>query len=295
MLTPPQLGIHTESAPTRRSRPLPSPKQRYDEYVLQRIEDYKESISRGELLKLGNDAFNELQAAEEAEEGQYFLTEVLIQESVDRLIRKRLGLPTYSRWRQKFARLRQAQQSPTHWGIERRSAIGSVLPRLEPGDHALVVGGGAEAVVCLLAAHDVRVTCLCPDDATCTRIETRVSSESLTGEFEALAVNLGTWFPTLPLPAHLVVIDAATLAELPGRRRLALMAQLQDITIPGGLHAVVPGHGTGAVEAWVSLYPDWERVPLPNESPRRGTKRPAPPGILLCRPIPQGSAEATTA
>src|ERR1044072_3239663 len=113
MLTPPQLGIHTESAPTRRSRPLPSPKQRYDEYVLQRIEDYKESISRGGLLKLGNDAFNELQGAAEAEEGQYFLTEVLIQESVDRLIRKRLGLPTYSRWRQKFARLWQAQQSPT--------------------------------------------------------------------------------------------------------------------------------------------------------------------------------------
>src|ERR1041385_3941289 len=296
MLTPPQLGIHTESAPTRRGRPLPSPKQRYDEYGLQRIEDYKESISRGELLKLGNDAFNELQAAEEAEEGQYFLTEVLIQESVDRLIRKRLGLPTYSRWRQKFARLRQAQQSPTHWGIERGSAIGVLLPRLEPGDHAVVVGGGAEAVVCLLAAHDVRVTCLCPNDATCTRIETRVAAESLTGDFEALAVILGGhWFPTLEMPTHLVVIDAATLSGLPSGRRLALMAQLQDVTVPGGLHAVVPVHGSRAADAWLSLYPDWQRVPLPDEPPRRGAKRPAPPGLLLSRPIPEESTQATSA
>jgi hypothetical protein len=293
MLTPPQLGIHNESPPRRRARRLPSPKQRYDAYVLQRIEDYKDSIPRGELLRMANDVVNELQAAEE---GQYFLTEVLIQESMDRLIRKRLGLPTFARWRQKFARLRQAQQSPTHWGIERRSAIDVVLPRLEAGDHALVVGGGAEAVVCLLAAHDVRVTCLCPDDATCTRIETRVAAESLTGDFEALAVILGGhWFPTLDMPTHLVVIDAATLSGLPSGRRLALMAQLQDVTVPGGLHAVVPVHGSRAADAWLSLYPDWQRVPLPDEPPRRGAKRPAPPGLLLSRPVPEESTQATSA
>jgi hypothetical protein len=170
-----------------------------------------------------------------------------------------------------------------------------VLPRLEAGDHAVVVGGGAEAAVYLLAAHDVRVTCLFADDVTCTRIETRMAAESLSAGFEALAVMLGTWFPALDCPAHFVVIDASTLAGLPARRRLALMARLQDATVPGGLHAVVPGGGAGAAEAWVSLYPDWERVPLPGEPSRRGTKRPAPPGILLSRPIPHPTSPASSA
>ena len=210
MLTAAQLGIRAESPRIRRAHPLPSPKQRYQAYILQRIEAYKESLTRENVLKLGNDAAGELQAAPE---GQYFLTEVLMQETVDRLIMRRLHLPTFSRWRQKHARLRQAQQSPTHWGIERRSAVAAVLPRLEAGDHAVVVGGGAESAVYLLAAHDVRVTCLFGDNATCTRIETRMAAESLTGDFEAFVVMLGTWFPTLDRPAHFVVIDATTLAE----------------------------------------------------------------------------------
>ena len=287
-----QLGVRAESTRTRRAHPVPSQRQRYQEYLLQRIEDYKNSLPRGELLRLGDEAASELQAAPE---GQYFLTEVSLQETVDRMIMKRLRLPSFTRWKQKFARLRQAQQSPTHWGIEPRSALGVVLPRLEAGDHAVVVGGGAEAAVYLLAAHDVRVTCLFADDVTCTRIETRMAAESLSAGFEALAVMLGTWFPALDCPAHFVVIDASTLAGLPARRRLALMARLQDATVPGGLHAVVPGGGAGAAEAWVSLYPDWERVPLPGEPSRRGTKRPAPPGILLSRPIPHPTSPASSA
>jgi hypothetical protein len=292
MLTAAPLGIRAESPRVRRAEPLLSLKQRYQAYILQRIEDYKNSLTREQLLKLGNDAMSELQ---DAPEGQYFLTEVLVQETVDRLIMRRLRLPTFARWRQKHVRLRQAQQSPTHWGIERRSAVAAVLPRLEAGDHAVVVGGGAESAAYLLAAHDVRVTCLFGDDATCTRIETRMAAESLTAGFQAFVVMLGTWFPTLDRPAHFVVIDATTLAELPATRRLELMARLQHVTAPGGLHAVVPGDGAGAAEGWVSLYPDWVRVPLPREGSRRGTKRPTPPGILLSCPMAQPDSPASSA
>lgn len=292
MLMAPHLDSRAESIRTRRARPLLSTKQRYHEYLLQRIEDFKNSIAREELLKLGNDASAEL---ESPAGGQYFLSEILIAETVDNLIKKRLSLPSFKKWRQQHAKLRLAQQSPTHWGLERRSAVAAVLPRLEPGDHALVVGGGAEAAVYLLAAHDVRVTCLVGDNATCTRIETRMAGEALTGAFEAYVAMLGTWFPTLELPVHFVVIDAGTLAELPSPRRVALMARLQDVTVPGGLHAVMPGDATGAAEAWVSLYPDWERVPLPGRAARKGTKRETPPGILLTRPYPRPASQADSA
>lgn len=291
MLTAAQLGIRAGSAGTRRGRPLPSPKQRYHEYVMQRIEDYKNSLPRDELLRLGNEAACELQ---DATEGQYFLTEVLMQETVDRLIMRRLHLPTFPKWRRKFARIREAQREPTHWGIEPGSALAGLLPRLEPGDHALVVGGGAEGAAYLLAAWDVRVTCLFGDDATCTRIENRMAAEALTGDFTALVVMLGSWFPELELPVNLVVIDAATLAALRGPPRLQLMAKLQDVTVPGGVHAVLPHNGSVA-ETWVSLYPEWERLPVRNESSRRGTKRAAAPGVLLTRPLPSSPQQASSA
>ena len=70
-----------------------SDKQYYQEYILQRIEGYKNSIGRDELLRLGDEAASELQAAAE---GQFVLTEVLMLESVDRLIMKRLSLRPYS-------------------------------------------------------------------------------------------------------------------------------------------------------------------------------------------------------
>jgi hypothetical protein len=291
MLTAAQLGIRADSAGTRRGRPLPSPKQRYHEYVMQRIEDYKNSLPRDELLRLGSEAACELQ---DAAEGQYFLTEVLMQETVDRLIMRRLRLPGFAKWRQKFARMREAQREPTHWGIERASALAGLLPRLERGDHAVVVGGGAEGAAYLLAAWDVRVTGLFGDDATCTRIENRMAAESLTGDFAAFVVMLGSWFPELELPVHLVVIDAATLARMAGPQRLQLMAQLQHVTVPGGVHAVLPYDGSAA-EAWVSLYPDWERLPLRRETSRRGTQRPNPPGVLLTRPQPRDTQHASTA
>ena len=70
------------AAQQRRRSPY-SDKQYYQEYILQRIEGYKNSIGRDELLRLGDEAAAELQTAAE---GQFLLTEVLMLESVDRLI-----------------------------------------------------------------------------------------------------------------------------------------------------------------------------------------------------------------
>ena len=292
MLTAAQAETRTESVKTRRARPHSSPKRRYQEYLLQRIEDYKNSLARDELLRLGNDAATEIQ---DALEGQYFLTEVVMQEMVDKLIMKRLRIPQFAKWRLKQAKLRQAQQAPTHWGLDRHSALTTMLARLESGDHAIVVGGGAEAAVYLLAAHDLRVTCIVGDNPTCTRIETRMAAESLTGSFEAFVAMLGGWFPEFEQPVQVVVIDAGTLQALPLTRRVGLMARLQDVTVPGGLHAIIPGEGGGPAESWASLYPEWERVPLPARAHRRTPKRESNPGILLSRPVPRNIEQASTA
>ena len=118
------------ATPHRRRSPY-SDKQYYQEYILQRIEGYKNSIGRDELLRLGDEAAAELHTAAE---GQFLLTEVLMLESVDRLIMKRLSLRPYNRWRRQFLKLREAQRTPTHWGLDPTCPLARLLPRIEPRD-----------------------------------------------------------------------------------------------------------------------------------------------------------------
>src|SRR6266545_2249253 len=90
-------------------------KQEYQEFILQRLEEYKNTVPRTDLLKIGDEAVRELQASAQ---DQYLLTEVLLLEHVDRIIARRLRLPSFPRWRQKHRTLRAAQRDPRHWGLE---------------------------------------------------------------------------------------------------------------------------------------------------------------------------------
>ncbi len=74
--------------------PTPS-RQLYHEWVEQRIEDFKDSISRDELLEYADEAVQELYADPA---GQYQLTEIVLRDAVDLLLFRRLGLPSYKQW-----------------------------------------------------------------------------------------------------------------------------------------------------------------------------------------------------
>src|SRR5215210_5771210 len=174
-------------AAQRRRRSPYSDKQHYQEYILQRIEGYKNSIGRDELLRLGDEAASELQATSE---GQFVLTEVLMLESVDRLIMKRLSLRPYRRWRQQFLRLRAAQRTPNHWGIEAHCPLITVLPRIEPEDTALVIGTSAAPMSFLLAAHDAAVTFLADDLGCVERVESKMAEEALSIFFKSFVTQL---------------------------------------------------------------------------------------------------------
>jgi hypothetical protein len=261
----------------RRRRPPPSLKQQYQEYVLERIEAYKNSMPRSELLRLGDEAFSELQATAE---GQFVLTEVLMLDSVDRLIMKRLALKPYRRWRTHFKKIRDAQRQPTRWGLDAASPLAALLPRLEPEDVTLVVGAGAEPAVYLLAAHDVVVTFLAADLGAVERVENRVAAEALGGLFEAYVVQLGGWLPEGP-HVDVVVLDAGAFAEVPGALQAEFLRDAQVRTRPGGVHVILPGGDGFAPEALLSYYDDdgWEpdRVGKSRRSDRRAT------GIALTR------------
>jgi len=268
----------------RRRRSPYSDKQHYQEYILQRIEGYKNSIGRDELLRLGDEAASELQATAE---GQFVLTEVLMLESVDRLIMKRLSLRPYSRWRQQFIRLRTAQRTPTHWGLEPHCPLTPLLPRVEPEDTALVIGTGAAPTTYLLAAHDVAVTFLADDLGCVERVESRMAAEALASLFESYVAHLEPGLPSFlgfVGDLDIVVLDPGVLVNLDGESRARLMHDLQQRSRAGGVHVVLPTCRAIAPEALRSCYRGWS-VEEPGKRRRRPSERKSPPGLLLSKPL----------
>jgi hypothetical protein len=225
--------IEAQSAPPVRHPPS-SLRQAYQEFLLERIESYKNSLTRAELLEIGDEAVRELEASAE---NQYLLTEVLLLEHVDRVIARRLKLPTFKRWSQKHRALRQAQREPTHWGLPGSHPLVTWARRLEPGDGTVVVGAPALSEAMFLAAHDVEVFFLDQDLYAVDAAEQRAVTEQLGGRFQGLVIQFGSWFPDLL--TTLAVVAASSLAGARSRDRQSLVKDLQIRTRPGGVHIVL--------------------------------------------------------
>src|SRR5512146_766774 len=248
----------------RRRRPRASTKQQYHEYILQKIEAYKNSLQRDQLLRLGDEANQELQAAAE---GQFVLTEILMLDSVDELIKRRLKLKPFSKWRSWIKDLRDAQREPTHWGLEPECPVAALLRRAEPADEAVAAGGAADGAAFLLAAHDVPVTFLAGDLGSVDRVETRVEDESLAVQILATVVDFELWCPPLPDVIAITVLDAGE----------------------AGVHVILPGRGRMAPEALLHLYDGWVKQEV-GKPRRRGSRS---HGIVLARTSAEPKAITT--
>ncbi|MGQ0813840.1 MAG: hypothetical protein ACT4O1_05185 [Gemmatimonadota bacterium] len=71
------------------------PRQQYQAWVEEQIEEYKTALTRDELLDLAEQAVQDLFTSPD---GQYPLTEMLLCDAVDTLLFQRLNLPDYKRW-----------------------------------------------------------------------------------------------------------------------------------------------------------------------------------------------------
>jgi len=247
----------TVPRPRTRVRQHRSLRQEYSEFILQRIEEYKDQLSRDELVAIADEAVKELEGVHHE---QLLLTEVLLLEHVDRIIHQRLNLPSYRRWRTRHLRLRRAQQQPTHWGLRSEAPVASLATSLDDGD-ALVVGGGALPTAFLLLAHDWPVMFVAPELSVVEAAETRAATESLGARFQALVVQPGTWFPAIA--PRLTVLDPQTLAEVEADAREAFLAAAKRQTPRGGVHCLLPPPRLGearalGAEAVRSSYEDWQ-------------------------------------
>ncbi len=243
--------------PRRRIRQQQSLRQEYAEFILQRIEEFKQQISREELLTIADEAVRELEVGPEE---QLVLTEVLMLEHVDRLITRRLNLPTYRRWRVRHLKLRRAQREPPHGGIEVGGSLVELAQHLDYEGDALVVGAGAVPAALFLAAHDWPVTFIDPELSVVEAAESRATTEALAYRFHALVVSLGNWFPDVT--PMLVVIDSVGLGRLDASDRQQFLDTLTARTMPGGMHPVLPHEASPnilplAPEVFKAHYAGW--------------------------------------
>src|SRR3954468_24648062 len=93
-------------------RPSRSLKHEYELYLEGEIEDYKESVPRSVLLSIGDEAVRSL-----ADQQQFALTELIVWDEVDKIIFKRLRLPSYVTWRKRRVKQLAELQRPEHWGL----------------------------------------------------------------------------------------------------------------------------------------------------------------------------------
>jgi hypothetical protein len=208
--------------------PQRSLRHEYELYVEEEIEKYKESVPRSALLGIGDEAANALAA-----DPQIALTERVLCEEVDRIIRKRLRLASYRAWRRRRLKLLAELRRPEHWGLQPDDAVVCAL-RGGVDSRVLVAGARDERSALYLAALRCEVTTIDTERDALERVLDAAFEAGLGERVHAEIADLSNWSPGAPLSA--VVCAPAALGDLTVAQRAHAIDVLQRATAKGGVH-----------------------------------------------------------
>jgi hypothetical protein len=208
--------------------PQRSLRHEYELYVEEEIEKYKESLPRSALLGIGDEAAKLL-----ASDPQIGLTELLLWEEVDRIIRKRLGLASYRAWRRQRIKLLAELRRPEYWGLHEDDAVVSAL-NAAADSRVLVAGAKDERSALYLAAIGCEVTTIDTQLDALERVLDAAHEAGLASRVRAEIADLSSWSPAAPLTA--VVCTPAALGDLTTAQRAHAIDVLQRATATGGIH-----------------------------------------------------------
>jgi hypothetical protein len=210
------------------SHPPRSLRHEYELYVEEEIEKYKETLPRSALLGIGDEAAKVLAADQ-----QIGLTELLLCEEVDRIIRKRLRLSGYRAWRRQRIKLLAELRRPEHWGLQHDDAV---VRALHGGadSRVLVAGAQDERSALYLAALGCEVTTIDTEQDALERVLDAAYEAGLGERVHAQIADLSSWSPAAPLSA--VVCMPAALGDLTAAQRAQAINVLQGATAHGGVH-----------------------------------------------------------
>jgi hypothetical protein len=191
---------------------------------------------------------------------QFAMSELLLCDEVDKIIRKRLRIPSYSTWRRKYLKWLDEQaefRKPEHWGVSADSAV--VREVHLPAEAKVLVAGAESAGTALyLAAQGCSVTAIDPANEIDVAIK-REDTAFLAGSVAPLPVSLRDWHPEEPLNA--VVCTPAAFAGLTPAQRHKVIEVLKSATRDGGVHLVdmiIASRAEPSLSELKKVYKGWE-------------------------------------
>lgn len=233
-------------------------KHEYDLYLENEIEDYKEKISRTTLLKIGDEAVASLRSG-----AQIVMDELLLVHEVDKIIRKRLGLPSYATWRKRELKRRKEHEEfmrPEYWGLSPDSPVAREI-RASPHTRVLVAGNEVAGAALYLAANGCSVTSINgnshPQNPSTLK---GADVANFPGRIDHHSERLNEWEPAAE-SLSAVVCTPNAFSGLTARERAQVIAVLQSATEDGGVHLVetiVAGRSGMSVSELRRSYKGWE-------------------------------------
>lgn len=205
-------------------------KYEYELYVDGEIENYKDTIPRSALLKVGDEAVAQLRDQE-----QFNMDELLLCAEVDKIIRKRLRIPAFRTWQRRRLKLLEEYRRPENLGLRPDGFLARAM-HLPAESRVLVAGSAIQKTALYLAAHGCEVTALDQEPDTVERVMNAAQAAGLTGKLQAHITGIGNWLPESELSA--VVCDPAAFDGLTPSERDNAIAILQSATRDGGIHLV---------------------------------------------------------
>ncbi len=233
-------------------------KHEYELYVEREIEDYKDTVPRHVLLSIGDEAVAALTG-----QAQLALTELLLCDEVDRIIRARLRVPSYATWRKRRLKALRELSRPERWGLRPDGLLAKTVSNGKEG-HVLVAGAGESGPALYLAANGCEVTALDSTEDVVERVIHAAAAVGLTGLVHGMIADLGSYAPEGPLKA--VVCATGVLASLTPKERDRTLTLLQNATTAGGVHVLETGTGGERLvelEELEARYRGWQIVVEP--------------------------------
>jgi hypothetical protein len=155
----------------------------YNDFVEREVEDYKNSVSTSFLHSIATEAARTL------DEGlQLGMREVMLADEVDKIIARRLRLPSYETWRKRRLKTADELRRPEHWGLRPDTPLAQAIPPGQArGTHAtvLVAGPRVEGSALFLAANGCEVTAVEPEVAVVNRVLRAAHDAGLTEKVRA--------------------------------------------------------------------------------------------------------------
>jgi hypothetical protein len=235
----------------RRPRSL---RHEYEVYTEREIEAYKESVSRQHLLGIAASAATLLE-----DEPQLGMRDVLLAAEVDRIIAKRLKIPSFDVWTRRRLKNASEPKRPEYWGLRADTPLAHAIGSASSKARVVVSGARVEGSALYLAANGCNVTAIEPEADVVNRVLNAAEEAGLQARVRGLTTELSAWNPDGPLAA--VICTPAAFAGLSAFEREKVIALLQRATADGGVHLVetiVAGQEAISEEELRACYSDWD-------------------------------------